>query len=71
MTRGFKYWKVRQMSMRALLAMQKAGLDVNPIADIKTIMDDIESHNLIEEKFLKIIRWEAQGQLNNLFKLRA
>jgi hypothetical protein len=59
------------MSMKALIAMQEAGLPVNPLVDIKHIMDDLEAHNLIDEKFFKIIRWEAQGCLNNLFKIGA
>jgi hypothetical protein len=46
-------------------------LPVNPLVDIKHIMDDLEAHNLIDEKFFKIIRWEAQGCLNNLFKIGA
>ena len=71
MPTGFKYHKVRQMFMETLLEMQRVGLNVNPLVDVQKIMDELTEANLIEQKFNKIIQWENQGRINNLFKIGA
>ena len=51
--------------------MQRVGLNVNPLVDVQKIMDELTEANLIEQKFNKIIQWENQGRINNLFKIGA
>lgn len=72
MTKDFKYYKVRQMCRLALLAMRKAGEQIDNLnQSLDDLMQELEENGLIEEKFNKIIKWENIGRINNLFKIGA
>jgi hypothetical protein len=72
MAKDFKYYKVRQMSRLALIAMRKAGEQIDNLNEtLDELMQEFEKNGLTKEKFNKIIRWENQGRINNLFKIGA
>ena len=66
-----KYLTVRSAYMKMLLEREQSGIvDIPSFIKIKQIMDNITERGLLNKKYYQLKRWQLQGCLNNLFRLK-
>lgn len=66
-----KYLTVRSAYMKMLLEREQNGVvDIPSFIKIKQIMDNITERGLLNQKYYQLKRWQLQGCLSNLFRLK-
>ena len=65
------YYAVRQQYMKVLLEMEQSNkLDEPPIITINKMMSKLSETGKIKDKYYQLRRYQLQGCINNLFKIR-